>query len=76
MKAPVGRQVGIYMDTARHIEPGDVIQTQTRRSYLVDTVRVQQRGVHVGRQHLRCTVIAEADVPADAVIHPIFWYSR
>lgn len=76
MSAPIGAQVGIYYDGFADVEIGDIIRTPTGRCYLVDTNRIQQRGMHIGRQHLRCTVIAETDVPADAEVHPIHWYPR
>lgn len=76
MAAAVGANVGIYMDTSRDIASGDVIRTRSGRYYLVDVVREQQRGIHVGRKHMRVVVIDARDVPDDAVIHPLLWYRR
>lgn len=78
MAAPVGAEVGLYMDTPRTIVRGDEIRTQTGRRYLVLAVRRQMRGKHTGRWHLRCEILA-ADAQLedpDAMVHPIRWYSR
>jgi hypothetical protein len=72
--APVGREVGIYYDGAR-LEPGDGLRTPTGRLYLVTAVRVQRRGGHIGRQHLRA-VVAEAPAPDGVRVLPIHWYRR
>lgn len=79
MAAPVGSNVSLYMDTPRDIQPGDYIVTHSGRSYLVDSVRIQQRGKHAGRKHMRVIVVDPATVPHgddEEVIHPLFWYSR
>ena len=72
--APVGAVVGLYVDLVARVAIGDVIETQTGRSYQVLAVRVQLRGKHAGRQHLRVLVIERAH--PDATIHLIRWYAR
>lgn len=74
--APVGANVGLYFDGLASIEEGDYIRTKSGRSYLVESVRVQQRGIHVGRQHLRCIVVNPEDVAPDATVHRMWWYRR
>lgn len=78
MKAPVGADVGLYMDTAREINIGDEIVTRSGRRYLVTSVRQQLRGKAIGRWHLRCTILAPDAVhdDPDARVHMLFWYSR
>lgn len=78
MKAPVGAQVGLYMDSLRTINVGDEVVTRTGRRYLVDNARRQAKGKHAGRQHLRCTVLAPDAIhdDPDAVVHTVYWYSR
>lgn len=73
MKAPVGAFVGIYYD-GRPVAPGDCLRTPTGRVYEVVTRREQERGKHVGRQHLRCLVRSEA--PAGAKVRRLHWYPR
>lgn len=73
MTAPVGAVVRIFYD-GRALAPGDALRTPTGRTYVVASVRVQERGRHVGRQHLACLVAREP--PADAVVHPLRWYPR
>jgi hypothetical protein len=72
--APAGAEVGIFVDLVARVAIGDVIETQTGRRYGVVAVRVQQRGGHVGRQHLRCVVLAVGDAGGD--VHRIRWYRR
>jgi hypothetical protein len=77
MRAPVGAEVRLFYDALdREVQPDDVIQTPTGRSYLVLGIRRQIRGVHIGRWHARCLVIDQAAVPEDAVVHPVTWYRR
>lgn len=78
MKAPVGASVKLYIDTRNEINIGDEIVTRSGRRYLVTHVRQQTRGIHVGRWHLRCTVLANDAIhdDPDACVHTLFWYSR
>ncbi len=77
MTAPAGAIVGIYVDLAQRVAIGDVIETKTGRRYSVLDVRVQGRGWHVGRQHLRVLVMVPGDpLPDSGTLHPIRWYAR
>jgi len=74
---PPGSLVSLYFD-GRSLDVGDVLFTQTGRCYRIESVRVQERGKHVGRQHLAATVLPEhvADLPVDVRRVPIEWYPR
>lgn len=76
MKKP-GESARLYYDGWATLDVGDYIQTRTGRTYLITSVRVQERGLHKGRQHVN-TVVMEPDhqVEPDATVHPIFWYAR
>jgi hypothetical protein len=74
--APVGALVGLYYDSPRLIEVGDYLRTPKRRCYLIDSLRRQLKGKHAGRWHIKAIVVAEADIPADALVHPLMWYRR
>ena len=78
MIAPPGAIVSLYLDSIARVELDDIIRTQTGRRYLVVAIRIQQRGKHRGRQHLRAVVLAADDsvVCPDATIHDIRWYAR
>lgn len=79
MTAPAGAVVKLYVDLAASVAPTDVIETESGRRYWVLTVREQQRGKHIGRQHLGCMVLGddwERIVGRDPVIHRIRWYMR
>lgn len=79
--APVGAIVSLYVDLVARVAIGDVIETQTGRRYQALDVRVQARGKHRGRQHMRCLVLAAAPevigaVPFTGRVHTIRWYAR
>lgn len=75
--ASAGAIVGIYVDLVAPVATGDVIETTSGRRYRAVEVRVQQRGHHVGRQHLRCLVMSTDDpVDATVTVHQISWYRR
>ena len=69
MTAPVGTNVGLYVDLVARVAVGDVIETQTGRRYGVASVRVQERGKHAGRQHLRVVVLGTEPVRCVGTIH-------
>lgn len=76
MRQP-GEHAWLYYDGAAPVAAGDYIRTGTGRTYLVQTVRVQQKGKHTGRQHLSTVVMAPDHEPEpDATVHPIRWYRR
>lgn len=80
--APVGRNVGLYIDSATVLGEGDFVTTRTGRAYRVTSNRIQARGKHTGRQHLRVDVVEMAEVEQalaadeDVISLPIWWYSR
>ena len=77
MTAPAGANVGLYVDLCAQVSVGDVIETQSGRRHVVAHVRVQARGKHAGRQHLRAVVMAPGDpLPTAATLHRIRWYRR
>lgn len=77
MPAPAGALVSLYYDGAAEVHEGEFIRTGTGRTYRVETVRVQQRGRHAGRQHLMAVVLGPDDpLPDDATVWPLRWYRR
>lgn len=87
--APIGTEVGLYVDLVERVHPFDVIETRSGRRYGVLSVRVQSRGKRAGRQHLRVVVLAPGQGPGlrakqvgDGIdlrpgkIHRIRWYVR
>jgi hypothetical protein len=76
MTAAVGNVVGLYMDTRAEVEFGDVIQTQTGRTYRVVEARRQERGKHAGRWHLRVLVVVAASITPSDNVKPLRWYRR
>jgi hypothetical protein len=75
-RAPAGAEVSLYVDSIASVEPGDAIVTGTGRAYMVTAVRVQARGKHRGRQHLRAIVSDVADIGPGIRRHKIYWYRR
>ncbi len=76
MSAPVGRVVGLYMDTLRTVAEQDVITTPSGRAYRVVGVRRQERGIHEGRWHLRALVIDPTTIQDGDEVIPLVWYRR
>jgi hypothetical protein len=69
--------VSIYYDGSTELDQGDALRTPTGRLYVVAHVRVQQRGKHAGRQHLRCAVFSPGTMaPPGTRVFPLHWYSR
>lgn len=73
--APIGAEVGLFVDLIARVAEGDVIETKRGRRYGVTKVRVQERGKNVGRQHLRAVVLDEGARWAGRT-HRIKWYRR
>lgn len=74
---PPGSEVSLYYDSPIHkLTDGDYLRTPSGRLYEVLDVRVQERGQHVGRQHLHCLVITADQVTAPDRVFPIHWYAR
>lgn len=75
MTAPVGAIVKLYIDGRYRLREGDVVQTESGRRYDVLTVRVQERGRHIGRQHFTARVMAPDEPPRERWV-VIRWYPR
>lgn len=74
---PPGAVVSLYFDGLHQLDVGEALVTGTGRAYLVVERRVQERGLHAGRQHLRCVVHAStASLPRDTAQFGIEWYKR
>lgn len=78
MTAPIGATVSIHVDLVDAVTAGDLVETTSGRRYSVLVVRVQQRGKHVGRQHLQCLVVPPDWLPDPPIgtLHRIRWYPR
>lgn len=77
MRAPAGAIVALYVDLVSPVAIGDIIATRSGRRYGVMAVRVQERGKHAGRQHLRATVLErDGELGGGCVVHRIRWYRR
>lgn len=72
--APIGAVVGIFYDARVDVAPGDAIVTSTGRCYVVVHARRQERGLHVGRWHLRCLI--QPEPPEGARVYSLRWYRR
>lgn len=75
MRAPLGALVSIYYDSPRRVAPGDALVTPGGRTYLIAEVRIQARGKHVGRQHLKC-IVGDGSEKVAGETYPIYWYPR
>lgn len=64
----------LYYDGCRDLHAGDYLRTPAGSAYLVQTIR--QNGRRLYRQHLQCLRWPAAEIPPDACVHPLYWYSR
>jgi hypothetical protein len=75
---PTSRQpyteCSIYYDGARGLEVGHYLATPAGSGYLVTSIR--QNSKRPQRKHLKCLRWPKAEIPADSVVHPLYWYSR
>jgi hypothetical protein len=79
VKAPLGANVSLYYDSAIPVSEGDLIVTLTKRTYRVTAVRIQERGIHIGRQHIRANVVDHDEAMEqleDETVHHLHWYRR
>ncbi len=76
--APLGRAVGLTLDTSARIRQGDYLRSETtRRTYLVDQVRTVTRGPNAGsRQRIRAVVVSEDHPEPGDKVFPFTWYRR
>lgn len=74
-KALPGSLVNIYYDSPVDIAPGDALKTPSGRTYIIADIRIQKRGKHVGRKHLKC-VVSDGAMAYSGATHPIYWYPR
>lgn len=74
--APRGTEVGLYYDSSNPVQVDDFLQTQSGRTYLITSVRIQEQGKHIGRQHLRALVSGPEEIGPEDKVHLILWYSR
>jgi autonomous glycyl radical cofactor GrcA len=77
--APAGAIVSLHVDLIARVDVNDIIETESGRRYRVLDVRVQQRGKHEGRQHLRVIVLGKNDEHDEHdvyTVHKIRWYKR
>lgn len=74
--APSGSLVRISYDSPHEVAMGDYLSTTTGRTYVVATVRRQEKGKHRGRWHLLCAVVDSVPpgTSKGGTFHPLRWY--
>jgi hypothetical protein len=75
MTAPIGTQVGMWMETDVPIMPGDfLVSDHSGRTYLVDSSRPVKRGPNAGRRtRLRVTVVDPSTPQPGDEVHAFEW---
>ncbi len=76
---PIGSNVYLYLDCFEDLDIGDLVVTGTLRTYRITSVRVQTRGMRIGRQHVRADVVDHDEAMAereDEKVVEIAWYKR
>ena len=74
--AEIGTEVSLFYDSRNRVHPGDFMVTPTGRTYHVTQARIQHKGKHQGRQHLKAIVVEPGAPDEGDVVHVIRWYSR
>lgn len=72
MSAPLGREVGLTMNTTMRLLAGDyLVSAATGRTWLITSGRTVQRGPNAGRrQRVRAVVVPhDHPEPGDRIIH-------
>lgn len=70
-----GTPCGLSYDHPGVVAPGDVVRSEAGACWLVLGARRVQ-GRYPDRWSLDCVRLDPAEVPADAVVHPLYWYPR
>jgi hypothetical protein len=65
----------LYYDGARDLKTGDYLRTPAGSAYLVQAIRHTNRN-RPARKNLDCLRWPVAEIPADARVHPLYWYPR
>ncbi len=55
---------------------GHGVRGPSPRAYLIHSSRLVKSTLHEGRYVLSCERMRAADIPEEAVVYPIYWYSR
>lgn len=64
----------LFYDGAANLAVGDYLRTPAGSAYLVTGMRPDRRREY--RRHLACLRWPVAEIPADATVHPLYWYPR
>lgn len=61
---------------AGHYLRGQGVRGPSPRAYRILTSRLVKSTVYPGRYALTCERLKAVDIPDDAIVRPIYWYSR
>jgi hypothetical protein len=64
----------LYYDSPRALEVGQFLKTPAGSAYQVIDIRPSRTRKH--RKHLQCVRWPVDEIPANAVVHPLYWYKR
>lgn len=64
----------LYVDGLPSLSAGEYLRTLAGSAYLVQSIRQNRRQPQ--RRHLDCLRWPLAEIPAEAVVHTFYWYSR
>lgn len=64
----------LFVDGIPGLQVGDYLRTRGGSGYLVTHLRQNRR--RPARRHLRCLRWPVAEIPADAKVYDLHWYSR
>ena len=64
----------LFIDGVPTLKIGDYLRTPAGSAYLVQAMRTNRNRAY--RRHLSCLRWPAAEIPADATVYPLHWYSR
>jgi hypothetical protein len=71
---PLFTPTTLYYDSPRRVTPGHFLRSSGGSVYLIE--RVRSSPTRRQRKYLDVLRYDPAQVPVDAVVHPLFWYKR
>lgn len=64
----------LFYDGFESLMPGQYLKTPAGSAYRVESVRINSNRAY--RQHIECLRWPAEEIPADARVHPLYWYPR
>lgn len=64
----------LFYDGMQPIEVGDYLRTPAGSAYLITEIKPHRTRAY--RHNLKCLRWPTSEIPAEATVHPLYWYRR